>query len=202
MALTEANAAAAAKTTGMLAAGADEVSAPIAASFSGHAQAFQALSADAAAFHQQFARSLAAGASLYASAEAANTSPLQTLENDLLGVINAPTEALFGRPLIGNGAPGTAAHPNGGGDAMGLFGGGGRGGIGGGGGSGGLIGNGGVGGDAGSSVVLDPATGGRGGDARLIGNGGNGGGSQFGVPGGIAGTGGLLFGGPGVNGPA
>lgn len=118
----------------MLAAGADEVSAAIAASFSGHAQAFQELSAHAAAFHQRFARSLAAGASLYASAEAANTSPLQTLENDLLGVINAPTETLFGSPADRKWPPpGPRRTPYGGdgrvGDAGGNGGGGGIGGL-------------------------------------------------------------------------
>ncbi|REQ17293.1 PE family protein, partial [Mycobacterium tuberculosis] len=48
-AISAANAAAAAPTTAVLAAGADEVSAAIAALFSGHAQAYQALSAQAAA---------------------------------------------------------------------------------------------------------------------------------------------------------
>ena len=46
-----ANAAAAAPTTSLLAAGADEVSAAVAALFGGHAQSYQALSAQAAAFH-------------------------------------------------------------------------------------------------------------------------------------------------------
>lgn len=54
--LTEANAAAAGQTTGVLAAGADEVSAAIAAMFGGHARAFQALSAQAAAFHNRSCR--------------------------------------------------------------------------------------------------------------------------------------------------
>ncbi len=58
-AISAANAAAAAPTTAVLAAGADEVSAAIAALFSGHAQAYQALSAQAAAFHQQFVQTLA-----------------------------------------------------------------------------------------------------------------------------------------------
>jgi hypothetical protein len=44
-ALSAANAAAGAHTTAVLAAGADEVSAAIAAVFSGHAQGYQALSA-------------------------------------------------------------------------------------------------------------------------------------------------------------
>ena len=53
-ALTTANAAAAAPTTGLLAAGADEVSTAVASLFVGHGQAFQELSAQAAAFHSQF----------------------------------------------------------------------------------------------------------------------------------------------------
>lgn len=57
-----ANAAAAVPTTTVLAAAADEVSAAMAALFSGHAQAYQALSAQAALFHEQFVRALTAGA--------------------------------------------------------------------------------------------------------------------------------------------
>ena len=49
--LTTANAAAAATTTEVVAAGADEVSAGIAALLGAHAQGYQALSAQAAAFH-------------------------------------------------------------------------------------------------------------------------------------------------------
>ncbi|WP_079121344.1 PE family protein, partial [Mycobacterium tuberculosis] len=98
-AISAANAAAAAPTTAVLAAGADEVSAAIAALFSGHAQAYQALSAQAAAFHQQFVQTLAGGAGAYAAAEA-------QVEQQLLAAINAPTQALLGRPLIGNGADG------------------------------------------------------------------------------------------------
>jgi len=52
---------------------------------------------------------------MYAAAEAANASPLQTFEQGLLGVINAPTDALFGRPLIGNGADGVAGSGQAGG---------------------------------------------------------------------------------------
>ncbi len=37
---------------------------------------------------------------------AVNADPLQTLEQDILGAINAPTQTLLGRPLIGNGANG------------------------------------------------------------------------------------------------
>ncbi len=97
-----ANAAAAVPTTTVLAAGADEVSAAMAALFSGHAQAYQALSAQAALFHEQFVRALTAGAGSYAAAEAASAAPLE----GVLDVINAPALALLGRPLIGNGANG------------------------------------------------------------------------------------------------
>jgi len=101
--ISAANAAAAAPTTGLLAAGADEVSAAVAALFGAHGQAHQALSAQAAAFHQEFVRALSAGAGSYAGAEAAAASPLQSL----LDPINAQVQATIGRPLIGNGTNGT-----------------------------------------------------------------------------------------------
>lgn len=104
--LSAANAAALAPTTGVLAAGADEVSAAVASLFSGHAQAYQTLGTQAAAFHERFIQALSTAAGAYGSAEAANASPLQ----QALNVINAPTQTLLGRPLIGNGtngAPGT-----------------------------------------------------------------------------------------------
>ncbi|MCV7076487.1 PE family protein [Mycobacterium szulgai] len=100
-AIGAANAAAATRVSRVLAAGADEVSAGVAALFAGHGQSYQAVSAQAAAFHDQFVRALAVGGGLYASAEAANVSPLQTFEQDVLAVINAPTEFALGRPLIG-----------------------------------------------------------------------------------------------------
>jgi hypothetical protein len=50
--LNTANASAAAETTKILAAAKDEVSAAVAAMFSDHAQAYQAASAEAAAFHR------------------------------------------------------------------------------------------------------------------------------------------------------
>src|ERR1700740_1691010 len=147
--LSAAHAAAAAPTTAVLAAAGDEVSAAIASLFSGHGQGFQALSAQGSAFHAQFAHALSGAGGAYALTEAANASPLQTVEQDVLRVINAPTELLLGRPLIGNGtsgAPGTVQA-------------GGPGGI--------LWGNGGDGGSGGAGQA-----GGRGGDAGLWGNGG------------------------------
>lgn len=92
--LSAANAAALAPTTGVLAAGADEVSAAVASLFSGHAQAYQTLGTQAAAFHERFIQALSTAAGAYGSAEAANASPLQ----QALNVINAPTQTLLGRP--------------------------------------------------------------------------------------------------------
>ena len=93
-----ANASAAARTTGLLAAAKDEVSAAIAALFSGHGQAYQAASAQAAAFHQQFTQMLTASAGAYAGAEAAGMSRL----GRLLGA--------FGATFGGTGVPGAAAN--------------------------------------------------------------------------------------------
>ncbi|MGB9222675.1 PE family protein, partial [Mycobacterium sp.] len=53
-AISAANAAAVAPTTTVMTAAADEVSVQIAALFGAHAQGFQALSAQAEAFHDQF----------------------------------------------------------------------------------------------------------------------------------------------------
>ncbi len=129
-AISAANAAAAGPTTQVLAAAGDEVSAAIAALFGTHAQEYQALSARVATFHEQFVRSLTAAGSAYATAEAANASPLQALEQQVLGAINAPTQLWLGRPLIGDGvhgAPGTG-QPGGAGGL--LWGNGGNGGSG------------------------------------------------------------------------
>ncbi len=92
-----ANAAAAVPTTTVLAAAADEVSAAMAALFSGHAQAYQALSAQAAAFHQQFVQALTGAGGAYAAAEAVNAAVAQSVQQDVLNVINAPTQVLFDR---------------------------------------------------------------------------------------------------------
>ncbi|OBF21841.1 hypothetical protein A5725_12965 [Mycobacterium kubicae] len=96
-ALSTATAAAAGPTTNLVAAGADEVSAAISQLFGAHGQEFQALHAQAAAFHEEFVSLLNAGAGAYASAEAAGT---QTL----LSAAVAPVEAFLGQPLLGGGA--------------------------------------------------------------------------------------------------
>lgn len=80
-ALTEAYVAAAARTTALTSAGADEVSTSVAALFSRHAQAYQALSAEAAALHGQFVRTLTAAVDAYAGAEAAGAASLQIAGN-------------------------------------------------------------------------------------------------------------------------
>ncbi|MEK1021581.1 PE family protein, partial [Mycobacterium ulcerans] len=179
-ALQSANGAAAAPITGVLAAGADEISAAVAALFSGHALDYQALSTQMAGFHQQFVTALNSAGASYAAAEAASANPLQAVEQQLLGVINAPTQALLGRPLIGDGTAGAPGQN--GGDGGLLWGNGGAGGVG---------------------TAAHP-TGGSGGSAGLIGTGGAGGAgygpaAQTGATGGSGGVGGT--GGSGLDGP-
>ncbi|WP_152331020.1 PE family protein, partial [Mycobacterium tuberculosis] len=116
--------AAAANTTALLAAGADEVSTAVAALFGAHGQAYQALSAQAQAFHAQFVQALTSGGGAYAAAEAAAEA---AATSPLLAPINEFFLANTGRPLIGNGtngAPGTGAN---GGDGGWLIGNGGAG---------------------------------------------------------------------------
>ncbi len=71
-AMTAGNTAAAAPTTGVIPAAADEVSALTAAQFAAHAQMYQAMAAQAAAIHQQFVATMSASSASYAAAEAAN----------------------------------------------------------------------------------------------------------------------------------
>lgn len=106
-AISRANAEALVPITALLPAGADDVSAAIAALFATHGQAYQELSAHAVAFHEQFVQLMSAGAAQYASAEAANSSPLQIVGQTALDAINSPVQTLTGRPLIGNGANGS-----------------------------------------------------------------------------------------------
>lgn len=153
--ISAANASAASATTQVLAAGADEVSARIAALFGGFGLEYQAISAQVAAYHQRFVQALSTGAGAYASAEAA------AAEQIVLGVINAPTQALLGRPLIGDGA--NATTPGGAGGAGGV------------GGNGGTGGAGGLFGQSGS-----PGSGAAGGLGGAGGNGGAGGGGGTG----------------------
>ena len=188
-AIGSANAAAASPTAGILAAAEDEVSATIAALFSGYAQSYQRLSAQAARFHEDFVRTLTAGGVWYAAVEAAGAtalesagaaSPLQAVQQVLQAVpnaVNARALAAMARPLIGNGTGGTASSPDGG--AGGL-----------------LFGNGGTG----YSETAAGKAGGAGGAAGLIGNGGAGGAGGANAAGGAGGSGGWLFGHGGTGG--
>ncbi len=192
--LTQGNAAAASPTINVASAAADEVSTAIAALFSQHAKTYQLLAAELAAIPDRFTKTVLASANSYASAEATNAA------DALLGVINTPTQALLGRPLIGNGANGTTVNgvgtPGGDGGILygngGIGGQGGAGGIGGAGGSAAFFGNGGAGGHGGA--------GGAGGNSGLLsgpgGSGGTGGAGAVadGAVGGAGGSAGLLFG--------
>ena len=64
--------AAAAPTTGVVPAAADEVSALTATQFAAHAAMYQQISAQAAAIHEMFVNTLGISAGSYAAAEAAN----------------------------------------------------------------------------------------------------------------------------------
>ncbi|OBI05578.1 PE family protein [Mycobacterium scrofulaceum] len=66
------DAAAAAPTTGLIPAAADQVSALTAAQFAAQAELFQAVSAQATAIHDMFVAALTESAESYAAAEAAN----------------------------------------------------------------------------------------------------------------------------------
>jgi hypothetical protein len=68
------SAAAAAPTTGVAPAAADEVSALTAAQFAAHAQMYQSVSAQAAAIREMFVNTLGTSAGSYAATEAANAS--------------------------------------------------------------------------------------------------------------------------------
>ncbi len=70
--MTAGNVAAAAPTTGVVPAAADEVSALTAAQFAAHAEMYQAISAQAAAIHEMFVNTLGVSAASYAATEAAN----------------------------------------------------------------------------------------------------------------------------------
>ena len=102
--LSEATAVAAAPTTGVATAAADEVSVAISRLFGAYGQEFQALSAQAAAFHDEFVSLLNGGAAAYLSTEIANA------EQSLLTAVNAPAQTLG---QLGSGVAAAAAAPTG-----------------------------------------------------------------------------------------
>ncbi|WP_432648668.1 PE family protein [Mycobacterium tuberculosis] len=100
-----ANAAAAANTTALLAAGADEVSTAVARCSRAHGQAIRR-SRPSATFHAQFVQALTAGGS------ARTPPPRPPATSPLLASQRVRFLANTGRPLISstNGAPGTRAN--------------------------------------------------------------------------------------------
>ncbi len=175
-ALRTAHVAAAAPTSGLAAAAADDVSAAVTALFAKYGQEFQSLGAQAGAFHQEFVQALNGGALSYAATELASASPLQAAAQSQWF---SPWELLTGRPLVGNGADGTSTNPNGAGGGW-------------------ILGNGGTG----FSSVTTGVAGGNGGRAGLMGDGGAGGAGGTNANGGTGGRGGAWFGNGGAGGQA
>ncbi|WP_269466853.1 PE family protein [Mycobacterium kansasii] len=200
---SEATAAAAIPTTGPLPAGADAISADIAALLTSHGQTWQAFSRDYEWLHQRFVDLLNGSAGKYWATEIENAA------QNALKTANTDSEWLVGRRMIGNGANGAAGTGQNGGAGGWLIGNGGSGaagqngenggaagffGHGGNGGAGGLFGDGGNGEAGGSGSPGEGnsvgraggtgGTGGAGGAARWFGDGGTGGtGSQAGTQG-------------------
>ncbi len=83
-------------TTGIFAAAKDEVSAAIAALLSAHGQGYQAVSAQAAAFHERFVQTLTGAARAYAAAEAADASLLEAVEFVEQEILQTPTNLSTG----------------------------------------------------------------------------------------------------------
>ena len=77
--INAAHMAAATPTVAVIPAAADEVSSGIAHLFSQHAQGYQALAGQAAAFHEKFVQQLTSSAGSYTHAEAANAASLNPL---------------------------------------------------------------------------------------------------------------------------
>lgn len=100
--LAESSASAAAPTAGVVVAAEDQVSAQVAAFFSAFGQDYQALSAQAQLFHEQFVNLLSAGAGAYLGAEAANA------QQGLLNAVGGPIQGLLGQSA-GASAAGAAA---------------------------------------------------------------------------------------------
>src|ERR1700761_3931087 len=91
----------------------DEVSTAVSKLFGSYGQEFQALSAQSAQFHAQFASLLSANGVVYTAEEATNTALTQFVGIAQQFGIFSPVAELTGRPLFGNGtngAAGTGAH--------------------------------------------------------------------------------------------
>jgi hypothetical protein len=119
-AINYANSAASGATSAIQAAGADAVSTSISHLFGVHAAAYQAISAQAAMFHNQFVQLMSGGAQQYADTEIVNAEPLQAGPQAVLGAANHALSSQ--QPAIGavaqaagvaSGAPVAAAVPPG-----------------------------------------------------------------------------------------
>ncbi|CAM2934062.1 PE family protein [Mycobacterium intermedium] len=126
--VAEATTAVSPSTTGIAAAAQDEVSAAVASLFGNFGNEFQALSAQAQAFHQQFVAFINAGANAYTSAESANaaasglTAGLSAAAGEPTGLIAglesfasavaAPYQALGANTLANLQAIGNTANSN------------------------------------------------------------------------------------------
>ena len=120
-AMAAGNMAAAAPTTGVVPAAADEVSALTAAQFAAHAQLYQAIGAQATAIHELFVNTLGTSAGSYAAAEAANAAAASERQRlQLMDFGALPPEINSARMYAGPGRgrcwpprrPGTGWPPN------------------------------------------------------------------------------------------
>lgn len=91
--------AAAAPTTTLIPAAADEVSTAVAQLFSRYGTGFQALTGKASAFHDQFVQTLKSNASAYTGTEAANAAALKPAQGELAGLLQAALTLFEQNPL-------------------------------------------------------------------------------------------------------
>ncbi|MGO9154869.1 PE family protein [Mycobacterium sp.] len=97
-AITDANASAAGPTAALVSAAEDEVSEAIAKLFGGYGQQYQAVLTKAAAFHDEFARALAAAGNAYAQAEASTAALLTGGKPSALNALATSTVTGFANP--------------------------------------------------------------------------------------------------------
>ncbi|OBA83974.1 PE family protein [Mycobacterium sp. 1164966.3] len=110
-AISTASANAAVPTTALLPAAEDEVSAAIAKLFGAYGEEYQALVAQAEAFHAQFTQNLAAAGSAYTEAEAGNAALMEAASNaqsapTVPSALTSPFQSLLGPTSAGTGASG------------------------------------------------------------------------------------------------
>ncbi len=111
-ALGEATAAAAAPTTGLEAAAADDVSIAVSQLFGTYGKQFQALSAQAAAFHDHFVSLLNGGAAAYLNTEVANATGASAAASDLGSILGPIFGGGGSMPSVPSGGGPTAPASN------------------------------------------------------------------------------------------